>query len=121
MLLKVGEIYCSVKELKIDYLTHCRLPYTGGGKGILQKHVKVYLKGTSQGGRNTQVFLYPVIGRKVERNLIPKADRLDRKFDGYTIIVERAVFEQSFRPYSGLWKYIFKVPLYRWLNQRGWL
>ena len=92
-----GEVYESIDEVEIIYLTHWCAPYTGGGKCILKKNVQVKVEVHERNQEPIAVYALPLNYDNLESEIIPKDDLEATKYGSYSLSIETKVLNNKFK------------------------
>jgi hypothetical protein len=90
-----GEMYESLRDITVNFLTHWSAPFTGGGSGLLPAgtRVRVEVHFTDEpvavAGR--------VLDSQVEAILVPAEDRNAPKYGGYSLSLSTEQLNRDFR------------------------
>lgn len=94
---KNGEIFESVEDVKIDYCTHWKAPYTGWGEFILMKNIKIKVEVNDYEPEPIGVYADAIDCEKLEEEIIPENIRKDKKYNGYSLSIDTKILNQYFR------------------------
>ena len=93
---KTGDIYISIKEAEISYMTHWMKPYTGGEKSIFPANEKIKISEISK-PKPTGVYCVALHSDKIEKLMVPQSDREQHDYNGYSLFVDTLILNQKFR------------------------
>ena len=90
-----GDVYESLRDITVRYLTHWRAPFTGGGSGALPAgtRVRVEVHFTDEPVAVAGVVQDP----QVEALLVPADDRNAPKYGGYSLSLSTEQLNRDFR------------------------
>jgi len=90
-----GEIYETLEDHEVSFVTHWRAPFTGGGKGILPKgtRVRVHVCDPEPLG----VYADAVDAPDLEQLLVPAEERQADNYGGYTLSISTDELNRRFR------------------------
>jgi hypothetical protein len=91
-----GEVYELIGDSEISYVTHWRAPFTGGGKGMLQKGTRIRVSGGTGDLEPIGVYADPIDKPRVEAELIPEADRLGETYAGFSLFIRTTELNRLF-------------------------
>jgi hypothetical protein len=92
-----GEVYESLEDTPVRFLTHWLEPFTGGGAGVLPKGTKIRVNVFDWIREPVRVYAVPVDAPRIERLLISQADRKSAKYSGFSLSVGTADLNRVFR------------------------
>ena len=78
-----GDVYEALEDVEVRYLTTWAAPFTGGGKGILQKGERVFVNHESTDPKPIGVNVMAVDYALLECRLVPEAERKAPKYSGF--------------------------------------
>ena len=93
---KKGDIYESLDDIVVNYMTSYSAPFTGSGDGLLKKGEKLCVCTGPVGDKPINVYLNPLNYKTVESKMIPETDRTDPKYQGYYLSIETMVLVTKF-------------------------
>lgn len=93
-----GDIYESLKDQTVDYLTAWAAPCTGGGKGILQKGEQVWVNhDPSKNEKPIAIYVLSVEYEKLEERMVPKSERESPKYGGFYLYLTTIDLNTNFK------------------------
>lgn len=93
---KGGEVFETIQDTEISYLTHFMAPYTGGDKGTLLKGERILIVKPSQ-DRPLSYYSNPINADEVEERIIPKSDKSDPAYDGFSLSIDTKLLNSNFK------------------------
>ena len=93
---QTGEIYISIEEAEINYVTHWMKPYTGGEKSIFPKDEKIKISQVNK-PKPIGVYCEAINSDKSEKLLVPQSDREQYDYDGYSLFIDTLTLNKKFR------------------------
>jgi hypothetical protein len=91
------DLYECLLDTPVEFVTHWRAPYTGGGTGTLPKGTKVRILVDSAVYRPAAYYARPVDAETLSLVLIPHEERANPKFDGFSLVLTLDDLEKRFR------------------------
>lgn len=93
---KQGDVYESLLDQEIDFLTAWEAPFTGGGKGFLFKGERVYVRDeTNQ--KSIGTYADPVEYSKLEERIVPQSDRSNEKYCGFYFFIKTVDLNEKYK------------------------
>lgn len=89
-----GDIYQAKSKVEINYLTHWRAPFTGGGKSQIPEGTQIRV--ISESGENVSVLCIPIEESKIEKQIVSKKDRKSFDYDGFTLVIKTKTLNEDF-------------------------
>jgi hypothetical protein len=96
-----GEVYETLEDTRIKFLTHWRAPFTGGGEGTLPKGTEVRVKIPDWIREPIGVYADPIDVPRIERLLVSEDDRTNAKYGGFSLSISTADLNKQFRLVKG--------------------
>ena len=93
---KAGDIYLCIEEAPISYMTHWAKPYTGGDKALFPKEEKITISDITL-SKPTSVYCTALNANKIEQLLVPRRDREQLDYDGYSLVVDTLTLNRNFK------------------------
>ncbi len=90
-----GDIYEAIEDVEIEYLTHWRVPFTGGGECILKAGTKIRVEVHDYDPEPVGVYADPV--EDLENEIVPSKVRLDKTYNSFSLSVETYELNRSFK------------------------
>lgn len=94
---KLGDVYESLIDQEVLYMTGWLAPVTSGGKGMLLKGERVQISADSVDEKPIGVPARPLEYEKVEARMVSKEDRSNPKYAGFNILVKTVDLNKDFR------------------------
>jgi hypothetical protein len=92
-----GEVYETLEDMPIKFLTHWRAPFTGDGEGTLPKGTRVRVEVLNWIREPIGVYAKPVDVPRIERLLVSDDDRANAKYGGFSLSISTADLNRRFR------------------------
>lgn len=94
---KMGDVYESLKDQTVDYLTAWAAPYTGSGKGTLLKGEKVWIDSAPGDKKPIGVYALPLEYDVIEQRMVPQEERENPKYGGFYFHFKTMELNQNFK------------------------
>jgi hypothetical protein len=94
---KNGEIYEAIEDVKIDYITHWKVPMTGGDNFILKKNTKIKIVIVNDDPEPISVYADALEYEKLEKEIIPEKIRDDERYGGYSLGIDTIDLNKYFK------------------------
>jgi len=92
-----GEVYETLEDTRVGFLTHWHAPFTGGGDGIIPKGTQVRVKVYDWIREPISVYAEPLEGPRIEQLLVSEEDRRNPKYGGFSLSLPTADLNRLFR------------------------
>jgi len=92
-----GDLYESLEDQEIEYMTAWAAPYTGGGKGLLLKGGQIWIHSDPAGKKPLGAYALPVEYEKIEARMVPESERSSEKYGGFYFYFKTVELENHFR------------------------
>ena len=92
-----GDVYESLEDVKLSYLTAWLAPFTGGGKAIFPKGQRLVVPDEPPVPNPIAVYADPVDYKTVEDLVVPAEDRMSPEYSGFYFSVPTGVILSKFR------------------------
>ena len=92
-----GDIFEAVQDTPVDYLTHWRAPFTGGGSGVLPAGTKFRVLVPQGDAEPVGVYASPLERDRIEKLLIPSDMSSQAKYDGFSLSITTADLNRMYR------------------------
>lgn len=93
---KGGEVFETIQDVEISYLTHFMAPYTGGDKAKLLKGERVIVSKPNQ-DKPLGYYCYPINADEVEERIIPNSDKSDPAYNGFSLSIDTKILNSNFK------------------------
>ncbi len=95
-----GEIYESIEDVTVTYMTSHHAPFTGGGKAVLPKgeQVRVY---KPDNDRPDGVYCNPLRYDELHEQIVPAEERANEYYSNYYFSIDTITLNKSFRLVGG--------------------
>ncbi|MCA1819795.1 MAG: hypothetical protein LC620_07090 [Halobacteriales archaeon] len=90
-----GDTYEALEDVEVNFLTHWKAPFTGGGTGVLPKGTKVRV--SAMHDEPVGVHAQPLDSPGLEAALVPADERGNSKYDGFSLSLGTEVLNRRFR------------------------
>ena len=94
---KKGDLYESLADQQIEYITAWAAPYSGGGTGSLLKGERIWIHSEPVGEKPLGAYALPVEYEKLEERMVPAAERSIEKYGGFYFYFKTVELEKNFR------------------------
>ena len=78
-----SDLYESLADQTVEYITAWVAPYSGGGTGTLFKGEQVWIHSAPRDEKPIGEYALPVEYRKVEERMVPEQERTSSKYGGF--------------------------------------
>lgn len=92
-----GDVYESLMDQTVNYVTGWRAPMTAGGEGVLQKGERVWIRSDPIDEKPIGVDAFPVEYENVETRMVPESDRNDQKYAGFYLFLKTLDLNDKFK------------------------
>lgn len=92
-----GEVYESLCDTHVSYLTHFMVPYTGGDRTVILKGERIILAKPNY-PKATNYYCYLLNADEAETRIVPVSDRNNPHYDGFSLIIDANSLEKNFKP-----------------------
>ena|SRR5277367_8480 len=99
--LRDGDLYESLEDMPVDFVTHWAAPFTGGGKGTLPKGTTIRLVVIPRVTSPAGYYAHPLNKEEIELLLVPAEERSAPKYSGMSLVVLVEDLSKRFRKLSG--------------------
>jgi hypothetical protein len=93
---KTGDLYESIADQEIDFMTAWAAPFTGGGKGKILKGEKVWIPEQTD-DKCIGTYADPVDYSQLEERMVPETDRSADKYGGFYFHIKTVDLNEKFR------------------------
>jgi hypothetical protein len=92
-----GDIFESLVDQPIHYMTAWSAPYTGGGEGKILAGERVWIESEPSGEKPIGVYAMPLDYDQLEQRMVPEADRSAPGYNGFYLSLETMVLLERFK------------------------
>lgn len=92
-----GDVYESVKDQIVTYLTAWCAPFTGSGEAILLKGERVWINSDATDEKPIGAYALPVEREKLEERMVTREDRENPKYGGFYFFFKTVVLNENFK------------------------
>ena len=92
-----GDVYESLSDQPIRYLTAWRAPFTGGGECTILTGERVWIDNDPGDEKPIGVYAMPVEYDKLEQRMVPAEERSAAKYNGFYLSIETMVLLDKFK------------------------
>jgi hypothetical protein len=78
-----GDVYESLADQEVSYMTAWSAPFTGGGEAILLKGERVWIDSNPTEEKPIGTYALPVEYSKLEERMVPREEREARRYGGF--------------------------------------
>ncbi|MEO7174353.1 MAG: hypothetical protein ABI002_01080 [Saprospiraceae bacterium] len=75
---KTGDLYESIMDQEINFMTAWAAPFTGGGKGTILKGERIWIPDQTE---EKCIGTYPIDYARLEERMVHETDRLEEKYE----------------------------------------
>ena len=90
-----GDVYEALDDVKVDFLTHWKAPFTGDGSGILPKGTRVRV--SVHGSEPVGVYAQPINRPDLEAQLVPVEQRTASNYGGFSLSIHVEQLNKLYR------------------------
>jgi len=94
---KKGDVYESLRDQTIEYMTAWAAPYTGGGKGTLLEREQVWIDSDPRDEKPIGVYALPMEYGAIEQRMVPQTERENTKYGGFYFYFSTLELNQNFK------------------------
>ncbi|HSA33719.1 MAG TPA: hypothetical protein P5077_08345 [bacterium] len=80
-----GDLYESIADQTVEYITAWAAPYSGGGTGTLFAGERVWVHSEPRDEKPIGEYTLPVEYRRVEERMVPASERTASKYGGFSL------------------------------------
>lgn len=91
-----GDLYESILDQEIDFMTSWSAPFTGSGQGTLLKGERIWIPEEVE-EKSTGAYAVPVDYSILEQRMIPEMDRKADKYGGFYFIVRTVDLYEKYK------------------------
>lgn len=92
-----GDLYESLVDQPIRYMTAWSAPYTGGGDSTILAGERVWIDDDPSDEKPIGVYAIPIEYDKLETRMVPPEDREAGKYSGFYLYVDTLVLLEKYR------------------------
>ncbi|MGD0339981.1 MAG: hypothetical protein ABSB78_14465 [Bacteroidota bacterium] len=92
-----GDVYESLKDQTVHYLTAWAAPYTGGGDTTLLKGEQFWIKSEPLEKNPIGTYALPIEYKKLEERMVPGSDRDNSKYRGFYFAFTTVELNNNFK------------------------
>lgn len=92
-----GDVYESLEDQTISYLTAWSAPFTGSGEATLLKGEQIWIDSEPAGKEPLGVYALPIEYAKLEERMVPETERTAPKYGGFYFYINSIDLNTSFR------------------------
>ena len=91
-----GDVYESLVDQPIRYMTAWRAPYTGGGDSKILAGERVWIDDEPTDEKPIGVYAMPIEYDKLETRMVPEEERSAAKYNGFYLSIDTMVLLEKF-------------------------
>ena len=91
-----GDLYESIVDQEVDFLTAWSAPFTGGGRGTLLKGEKIWIPEETD-EKCTGTYADPVDYSRLEQRIVSESDRTAEKYGGFYFFINTVDLNEKFK------------------------
>ncbi len=92
-----GDIYETVGEVSVRYLTKWAAPFTGGGDGFLKQGERIVVVQPCSDPKPLRIYALPSDYEGVERRMVPEPETRKEKYRGFYLYLETVTLNLKFK------------------------
>lgn len=92
-----GDLYESLADQTVEYITAWAAPYSGGGTGTLFKGEQVWIHSAPRDEKPIGEYALPVEYRKIEERMVPESERTAAKYGGFSFYFTTIELNTNFK------------------------
>ena len=92
-----GDVYESLEDVELSYLTSWMAPFTGGGKATFPKGQRLVVPDAPPDPQPISVYADAVAYEAMEKLIVPLEDRTAEKYSGFYLSVSTSMLNTRFR------------------------
>jgi len=92
-----GDVYESLVDQQIGYMTAWRAPYTGGGDGKILAGERVWIDNQPIDEKPIGVYAMPIEYEKLEKRMVPVEELSAAKYNGFCLSIKTMVLLEKFK------------------------
>jgi len=93
---KTGDVYESIVDQEVEFMTAWAAPFTGGGQGMLLKGERIWIPEEEE-EKCVGTYADPVDYSKLEQRMVVATDRTVDKYAGFYLFVKTVVLNEKFK------------------------
>ncbi len=94
---KKGDVYESIFDQNIEFLTAWQAPFTGGGNGTLLKGEQIWIVSDSDDKKPISINALPVKYQEIEKRMVSETDRQSPKFGNLYFNLSTISLNENFK------------------------
>lgn len=92
-----GDVYESLEDQTVHYMTAWAAPFTGGGDAMLLKGEQIWINSQPVDQKPIGTYALPLEYEKLEERMFPKQDRENPKYGGFYFHFKTVDLNRTFR------------------------
>jgi hypothetical protein len=92
-----GDVYETLEDFEVPYMTSWRAPFTGGGKALLKRGDQIEIPDSSVIPQPILVYARAVNYRELEVRVVPESERKSESYTGFYFAVRTSDLNTKFR------------------------
>jgi hypothetical protein len=92
-----GDVYESVFDQPIRYMTAWHAPYTGGGESTIYSGERVWIASAPNDEKPIGVYALPVRYDEMEKRMVPVQERSEPKYNGFYLSIDTMVLLEKYK------------------------
>ena len=92
-----GDVYESLEDQPVQYMTAWAAPFTGGGDTVLLKGERVWVDNQPHENNPIGTYALAVEYKKLEERIVPHEERENPKYDGFYFHFKTVALNKTFR------------------------
>lgn len=93
---KTGDVYESIADQEVEFMTAWAAPFTGGGQGTLLKGEKIWIPEQTK-EKCTGAYADPVDYYRLEQRMVSEADRTADKYGGFYFFIKTSDLNEKYK------------------------
>lgn len=91
-----GDVYESLMDQSVRYMTHWYEPYTGGGASTIQAGERVWVHEPIH-EKPISVYATPIAYHELEQRMVPTNDRSEPTYNGFSLSIDTMILLEKYR------------------------
>ncbi len=92
-----GDLYESLADQTVEYMTAWAAPYSGGGTGTLFAGEQVWIHSAPRDEKPIGEYALPVEYKKLEERMVPESERTSSKYGGFSLYFTTVELNTNFK------------------------
>jgi hypothetical protein len=92
-----GDVYESLADQPVRYMTAWRAPFTGGGDSTIFAGERVWINAEPVDEKPIAVYAIPIEYKTIEERMVPPEERLGARYNGFYLSIETMDLLRKYR------------------------